>query len=612
MKNPFITYILISFLFLVSFIYAQPVAPDPIILIPGIGASWNSNVFFDVTPVQTPWTFNEGVKFYDILLDSLIEKGYVLNQTLFVAHYDWRQSNINSANDYLIPVIDQAVQNSQTGKVDIIAHSMGGLVARAYIQGNNYHSDVDQLFLLGTPNYGSSDAYVAWEGGNIPGHWDKAVKDRLDRYFFFLKLFVPLVSDNYDAVHTFIPSIKELLPEYDYLVDKNTNDIKLEYTLNEQNPLLAFLNSESKLTELRERVGEITMIGGQGENTVDTIPVVDRGTEPKLWVDGQPDPLDPVPNTDFGDNTILAFSAFIDFPFDPVPVRDDTSPFLKWLAQFTRPVFAQTEAPVFSEIINSSHENLPTTAIPDIFDHLGLLPAPEDLTPSPAPDDILSFWFASPVDIKIVSPSGGEITKDANNIPDAFYEATSDPLGPKFVTILNPQDGQWSVELLGIGDGEYHMGVSHIDDDSDNLVLKEGVISTGERIGYNVSFTSVDETPADVSDPIPLEEEETAVEVAEKLLAKVDELTDVKVKKVLTASFKLLIAELKALEEVRERLESNPTSLLKLKEKLLTAAIKFHIKTLTQLIGSYENKGKVPPEAADFLTSGLEEISQKI
>jgi len=41
-------------------------------------------------------------------------------------------------------------------KVDVVAHSMGGLVAREYIEGNQYPGGVDRLIMIGTPNGGSS------------------------------------------------------------------------------------------------------------------------------------------------------------------------------------------------------------------------------------------------------------------------------------------------------------------------------------------------------------------------------------------------------------------------------------------------------------------------
>ena len=40
-------------------------------------------------------------------------------------------------------------------RVDVVAHSMGGLVARAYVEGPDYAGGVDRLVMVGTPNAGS-------------------------------------------------------------------------------------------------------------------------------------------------------------------------------------------------------------------------------------------------------------------------------------------------------------------------------------------------------------------------------------------------------------------------------------------------------------------------
>ena len=39
--------------------------------------------------------------------------------------------------------------------VDVVAHSMGGLVARAYIEGDDYAGGIDHFIMLATPNRGS-------------------------------------------------------------------------------------------------------------------------------------------------------------------------------------------------------------------------------------------------------------------------------------------------------------------------------------------------------------------------------------------------------------------------------------------------------------------------
>ena len=91
----------------------------------------------------------------------------------YVFVYDWRQDNVQTARklDRFIEQI-RADYADQKLKVDIVAHSMGGLVARYYIRYGtadvlddnefpiNHHgaSRVRKVILLGTPNLGSVSA----------------------------------------------------------------------------------------------------------------------------------------------------------------------------------------------------------------------------------------------------------------------------------------------------------------------------------------------------------------------------------------------------------------------------------------------------------------------
>jgi len=72
---------------------------------------------------------------------------------------------------YLLPVIAKAKAETGAQKVDIVAHSMGGLLTRAYIQGSEYAGDIDRFAMVGTPNEGSARAYDLWFGGNPKSDW---------------------------------------------------------------------------------------------------------------------------------------------------------------------------------------------------------------------------------------------------------------------------------------------------------------------------------------------------------------------------------------------------------------------------------------------------------
>jgi pimeloyl-ACP methyl ester carboxylesterase len=74
-------------------------------------------------------------------------------------------------------------------RVDLIGHSMGGLIARAYVEGNAYAGDVDHLIMVGTPNNGSQWARLdpilkvqkAWylSHSDPDWHWSWMITDGL-------------------------------------------------------------------------------------------------------------------------------------------------------------------------------------------------------------------------------------------------------------------------------------------------------------------------------------------------------------------------------------------------------------------------------------------------
>lgn len=125
-----------------------------------------------------------GRAFYASIIETLQQAaGYQLTQPghkpepgkryLYVLSYDWRLDNVESARrlDRLIEQIRVDFADPEL-KVDIVAHSMGGLIARYYLrygsqdvlEGNdfplNYRGEgrVRRVVLLGTPNLGSVES----------------------------------------------------------------------------------------------------------------------------------------------------------------------------------------------------------------------------------------------------------------------------------------------------------------------------------------------------------------------------------------------------------------------------------------------------------------------
>lgn len=498
----------------IGVVYAQTPIQDPVVIIPGTMASMNVDVMFDPTPATLleGWRFTPTVKQYDQLIQSFLDAGLVENEDFFIAYYDWRQSNADSAVEYLIPTINRALANSSTGKVDIVAHSMGGLVARSYIQSNSYGNNVDQFIMMGTPNEGSSDVYTLWEGGFIPKNWEQSQRSALGGFLWYMKIITQGTSDKYDTIRQFVPSVQELLPTYDYLVDKDSGVITAVSVMQEQNSFLINLNLESNKSKLLENVlGGVSIIAGDGESTVGNIPVVPQVPgDGKLWADGKPSPLSPERNNIAGDNRVLLSSALLEVEVGvpSLSLKEEKETWLSKIAKLFTPVayaqfFPPFVEPINTKVITAKHGDLPTQSIPEIFSILGMDAPSIAYEPIPEPDAILTFWFASPIEIKITSPSGGVTTKTLSSIPGATYDGATDPLGFKMVVIENPEVGEYLVELLGLVAGGYHMGVGSFSDNGDVNVTVQGDVAQDQRIAYNVQYDPANtQMPAEISESL--------------------------------------------------------------------------------------------------------------
>jgi pimeloyl-ACP methyl ester carboxylesterase len=91
---------------------------------------------------------------YGGLIKSILDWGYTPNLDFWVFPYDWRQSNRVSGQLLARFIEEKAGRNADS--VDIVSHSMGGIITRA---AHNYGAPIKRAVYIGCPHLGSPLAY---------------------------------------------------------------------------------------------------------------------------------------------------------------------------------------------------------------------------------------------------------------------------------------------------------------------------------------------------------------------------------------------------------------------------------------------------------------------
>ncbi|MFA5997738.1 MAG: alpha/beta hydrolase [Candidatus Paceibacterota bacterium] len=84
------------------------------------------------------------------------------------------------SESYILKQLEELQKTSHTKKVTIVAHSNGGLVAKALIEklkldGNPLYNQIDKVILIAVPQVGTPDALKALLHGNGLGPWDSVM-----------------------------------------------------------------------------------------------------------------------------------------------------------------------------------------------------------------------------------------------------------------------------------------------------------------------------------------------------------------------------------------------------------------------------------------------------
>ncbi|MFE4894787.1 esterase/lipase family protein [Peribacillus butanolivorans] len=245
----------------------KPMNRTPLVFIPGLFGSM-SNV---IVPGTGNWSFGIAGAVYDPFVHLLESMDYQRNVNLFISFYDWRLPVPFSAYNYLAQTIREAKQKTGSAKVNLVCHSMGGLVARAYVQSNYYQDDVDQLIILCTPNAGSPANYCYWTGSTLE-HDSESPLNVVSLYMNkYLSYLISISAMNkLESIHVYFPSLLDLVPckDYgDYLIVAGIDLMKvIPYRiLQVKNVFLDELNEHKEIISMRNI--DVTLIAGIGRNT---------------------------------------------------------------------------------------------------------------------------------------------------------------------------------------------------------------------------------------------------------------------------------------------------------------------------------------------------------
>lgn len=281
-----------------------------IVFVPGLYGSMGE----EIIKGTGDWHFGVAEAVYGPFIEQLEEVGYTKDKDLFVAHYDWRKDCEYCAKNYLKPTINRAKKKSGYKRVNIISHSMGGIVSRAYAQGNYYDKDIEELIMVGTPNAGAANAYYFWEGGMVPP--DKGVganiyKTLIDGYLWVLKRTYGTETDM-ETIRKHLKGSQDLLPSknygrYIYTLSNRNNKEYVEYEkMFYKNTYLDELNKKQYL--LKRRNIKVLLIGGDGFETNEDLKVErELKSNTSKWPDGRVLSSD---KSKSGDGTVLLKSAY--------------------------------------------------------------------------------------------------------------------------------------------------------------------------------------------------------------------------------------------------------------------------------------------------------------
>lgn len=466
----------------------DPSILDPVLIIPGIMASWNRNLLDKNLEYADEWELDPHFHTYDGLIADLQNyAGYVLGETLFTFPYDWRRANHFTAQ--LLYGEIQKIKN-QTGspRVDVVAHSMGGLIARYYIISSLYQTDIDQLIFIATPQRGSPKAYLAWEGGFLGTTVvSDFVKELLIAKIAKTDGYCDSIWERNKCIYNYVRgypvgSLQQLLPDYNYLQSSITGEIfsypfKHPYSL-----LLSSLNTWYNLDKFYNSGVEVSTIYNSTPNsTVGMIQVIPRTEEQKpFWYYGYPDGFSGL----FRDNGIVYTDGDETVPYSSATFMNSENQIAKLNTDHIR-------------IVNLSSKNVIEILKNEFI----------DIEVIDQPDEYVIIQVHSPVDILLTTPGGKKVGydntshTDTNEVEGAYYSGAG--ATNEYILLPGKEIGNYKFDLIGTGEGEYQVDISLVTNGEMVTQTISSSTQTGEHTVMGVKFDQGVIEIVDLTDTTP-------------------------------------------------------------------------------------------------------------
>jgi hypothetical protein len=399
----------------------------PIVIVPGMLASFNAMKFFIDDFDQANWKWSSTAEQgWDETISMLKNNNYVENEDYSIAFYDWRKTlnsqfytrkQIEPVYKNLYPAIDNLLQNRPSGqKVNILAHSFGGLLTRSMIQNNLDRERINQFVTFATPHHGASAAYYPWQGGVTATGGDPISGSLLN---LIMKVYTNRSGESGVAFfRSKFASIKNLLPTYDYIRHGSTPILSNDL-IHQNDVLLNTMNTNNFKASIDSKNIRFTAFYSSDEKTLDSITTFTPTPNSDTWPDGQPfssqDKID-------GDNVVLPKSATI--PQLP------------------------------SQKVTGVHGDIPDNSRQYVSNLLKINPHSTPGKKSP-----LSFLW-----VMVLSPAYAEILNSEGNVISTRDDWDEVDVKNSFATNLVP--GIYSIKVTGTGSGAYTAYVPYFSSNS--------------------------------------------------------------------------------------------------------------------------------------------------